>query len=146
MKVIIRRSVHHEGEQLIAIWCRSVDATHHFLSAQDRTAIETQVRAFLPGAPLWVAANANDTPVAFMLLSEHHLEALFVDPDVRGSGVGRQLIEHALSLIADLTTDVNEQNAQALGFYQRMGFDVTGRSETDDHGRPYPLLHLRHKL
>ena len=68
--MIIRRSVHHEGEQLIAIWCRSVDATHHFLSAQDRTAIETQVRAFLPGAPLWVAANANDTPVAFMLLSE----------------------------------------------------------------------------
>lgn len=143
--VIIRRSQRHEGERLVAIWCRSVDATHDFLSAKDRVAIETQVRAFLPDAPLWIAVNTDDVPVAFMLLSEHHLEALFVDPDVRGSGVGRLLVEHALALIANLTTDVNEQNAQAVGFYQKMGFEVTGRSEMDDHGRPYPLLHLRHK-
>ena len=115
--MIIRRSQRHEGERLIAIWCRSVDATHDFLSAQDRADIEVQV---------------------------HHLEALFVDPDTRGTGVGRRMVEHALSLIPDLTTDVNEQNAQAVGFYQKMGFVVTGRSETDDHGRPYPLLHLRY--
>lgn len=142
--MIIRRSQRHEGERLIAIWCRSVDATHDFLSAQDRADIEVQVRAFLPEAPLWVAVDDNDVPVAFMLLSEHHLEALFVDPDARGTGVGRKMVEHALSLIPDLTTDVNEQNAQAVGFYQKMGFVVTGRSETDDHGRPYPLLHLRY--
>ena len=142
--MIIRRSQRHEGERLVEIWCRSVDATHDFLSAQDRAEIEIQVRTFLPEAPLWVAADANNVPLAFMLLSEHHLEALFVDPDARGTGVGRKLVEHALSLIPDLTTDVNEQNEQAVGFYQKMGFVVTGRSETDDHGRPYPLLHLRY--
>ena len=142
--MVIRRSQRHEGERLAEIWCRSVDATHDFLSAQDREEIEVQVRTFLPEAPLWVATDANDVPLAFMLLSEHHLEALFVDPDARGTGVGRKLVEHALSLIPDLTTDVNEQNEQAVGFYQKMGFVVTGRSETDDHGRPYPLLHLRY--
>jgi len=142
--VVIRRSQRHEGERLVEIWCRSVDATHDFLSAQDRAEIEVQVRTFLPEAPLWVATDANDVPLAFMLLSEHHLEALFVDPDARGTGVGRKLVEHALSLLPGLTTDVNEQNEQAVGFYQKMGFVVTGRSETDDHGRPYPLLHLRY--
>mgnify|MGYP000742572085 CR=1 FL=1 len=121
---IMRRSQRQEGERLGAIWCRSVDATHDFLSAQDRADIEVQVRAFLPEAPLWVAVDDNDVPVAFMLLSEHHLEALFVDPDARGTGVGRKLVEHALSLIPDLTTDVNEQNAQAVVFYQKMGFAV----------------------
>ncbi|WP_052281794.1 acetyltransferase [Kluyvera genomosp. 1] len=141
----IRRSQRHEGERLIAIWCRSVDATHDFLSAQDRVEIEVQVRAFLPEAPLWVAVNGDDVPVAFMLLSEHHLEALFVDSDARGMGVGRDLLEHALSLIPHLTTDVNEQNTQAVGFYQKMGFVVHGRSATDDHARPYPLLHLRYE-
>ena len=142
--MVIRRSQRHEGERLVEIWCRSVDATHDFLSAQDRAEIEVQVRTFLPEAPLWVAVDNNNVPLAFMLLSEHHLEALFVDPDARGTGVGRKLVEHALSLIPDLTTDVNEQNEQAVGFYQKMGFVVTGRSETDDHGRPYPLLHLRY--
>ena len=142
--MIIRRSQDHESERLIDIWCRSVDATHDFLSALDRTEIEQQVRSFLPEAPLWVATNSDDLPVAFMLLSEHHLEALFVDPDARGCGVGRELVAHALALIPNLTTDVNEQNSQAVGFYQKMGFVVTGRSDTDDHGRPYPLLHLRY--
>jgi putative acetyltransferase len=38
--------------------------------------------------------------------------------------------------------NVNEQNAQAVGFYSRSGFVVVGRSELDDAGRPYPLLHM----
>jgi hypothetical protein len=41
------------------------------------------------------------------------------------------------------SVDVNEQNPQAMGFYLRMGFAVAGRSETDDVGRPFPILHLR---
>nr|WP_254924477.1 acetyltransferase [Klebsiella pneumoniae] len=74
-----------------------------------------------------------------------HMDALFVDPDVRGCGVGKLLIEHALSLTPKLTTNVNEQNEQAVGFYQKMGFRVTGRSETDDLGQPYPLLNLMYE-
>jgi putative acetyltransferase len=39
--------------------------------------------------------------------------------------------------------DVNEQNEQAVGFYQRMRFGVEGRSELDSQGKPFPLLHMR---
>jgi putative acetyltransferase len=42
-----------------------------------------------------------------------------------------------------LTVDVNEQNPEALAFYRACGFTVAGRSEVDDAGRPFPLLHLR---
>lgn len=141
----IRRSRREESQALGDIWCRSVDATHDFLQAADRIAIEKQVRAFLPDAPLWVAVTADDLPVGFMLLAEQHLEALFVDPDFRGAGVGRLLITHARALAPQLTTDVNEQNAQATGFYLKMGFCITGRSEKDSEGRSYPLLHLRYQ-
>ena len=103
------------------------------------------VRAFLPEAPLWVAVNTEDQPIAFMLLTGDHMDALFVDPDVRGCGVGKLLIEHALSLTPKLTTNVNEQNEQAVGFYQKMDFRVKGRSETDDLGQPYPLLNLMYE-
>ncbi len=34
-------------------------------------------------------------------------------------------------------------NAISGGFYEHHGFEVIGRSELDDAGRPYPLLHLR---
>ncbi|EMU1128932.1 TPA: acetyltransferase [Citrobacter koseri] len=144
MVISIRRSRQDEGEKLIAIWCRSVDATHHFLSASYRSELEELVRSFLPEAPLWVAVTEQDEPIAFMLLTGQHMDALFVDPDVRGCGVGKFLVDHAITLAPELTTNVNEQNEQAVGFYKKMGFKVTGRSEVDDLGRPYPLLNLVH--
>lgn len=48
MVISIRRSRHEEGEELVAIWCRSVDATHDFLSAEYRAELEELVRSFLP--------------------------------------------------------------------------------------------------
>lgn len=69
MVISIRRSRHEEGEELVAIWCRSVDATHDFLSAEYRAELEELVHSFLPEAPLWVAVNERDQPVGFMLLS-----------------------------------------------------------------------------
>ena len=141
MPFTIRRSRKDEGDKLISIWCRSVDATHHFLSADYRIEL---VSSFLPEAPLWVAVTEQDEPVAFMLLTDQHMDALFVDPDVRGSGVGKLLIEHALSMVSTLTTNVNEQNEQAVGFYKKMGFNVTGRTEVDDLERQYLLLNPVH--
>ena len=41
------------------------------------------------------------------------------------------------------TLDVNEQNPQAVGFYEHEGFVVAGRSPVADAGRPFPLLHMR---
>ena len=39
--------------------------------------------------------------------------------------------------------DVNEQNEQAVGFYEHYGFEVFDRSETDGMGDPFPILHMR---
>lgn len=141
----LRTSRHEDGALLVDLWRRSVDATHHFLSAEDRQAIDGEVCGFLPHAPVVVAVDENDKPHGFMLIDGTHMEALFVDPDVRGTGIGRQLLQHGLSEHGTLSTDVNVQNSQAVGFYQRMGFVETGRSEVDSQGRPYPLIHLRYQ-
>jgi putative acetyltransferase len=125
------------------IWCRAVDATHDFLSPEDRRDIEVEVAAFLPNAPLDLAVDETDKVIGFMLLDGSHMEALFVDPDLRGSGVGRALVEYAVKRHPDLTTEVNEQNLQAIGFYERLGFERCGRSALDGQGRRYPLIHLR---
>lgn len=102
------------------------------------------VRGFLPQAPLLLAVDENDYPLAFMLIDAGHMEALFVDPARRGGGIGAGLVRHGLALHPNMTTDVNEQNQQAVGFYERMGFIRTGRSPIDGQGRPYPLIHLKY--
>lgn len=47
MVINIRRSRPDEGDKLTAIWCRSVDATHDFLTKAYRKELEEMVRAFL---------------------------------------------------------------------------------------------------
>ncbi len=144
--VHIRLSEPEDGARIIEIWRNAVDATHDFLSAKDRQDIETEVVACLPMPLLWVAVDNDDRAIGFMLIGDGRMEALFVDAAERGSGIGRVLVEHALRLHPGLETDVNEQNVQAVGFYERMGFRRIGRSETDQQGRPYPLIHLRHAV
>lgn len=119
MVISIRRSRHEEGEELVAIWCRSVDATHDFLSAEYRAELEELVHSFLPEAPLWVAVNERDQPIGFMLLSGQHMDALFIDPDVRGCGVGRMLVKHALSMAPELTTLLMSKMSRRLGSIRR---------------------------
>ncbi|CAM1021971.1 TPA: acetyltransferase [Proteus mirabilis] len=140
LKIRISRS--SEAPEIIQIWKNSVDATHDFLTADDRQEIEKEVIGFFSETPVWVATNQEDRPLGFMFLHDGHLEALFIDASARGLGIGKQLISHALSLYPNLSVDVNEQNQQAVGFYQHMGFQISGRSELDNQGRAYPLLHL----
>lgn len=140
-----RPSTKDDLPRIMDIWRRAVDATHDFLAPDDRDAIEAELVTFFPQISLLLAVDDNDTPLGFMFLHDGHMEALFIDPDQHGKGIGKALIHRALAENPDLTTDVNEQNHKALGFYEHQGFERTGRSTHDGQGRPYPLIHLRYK-
>jgi putative acetyltransferase len=142
--ISIRISRPDDGERAIEIWRHAVDATHHFLIPEDRQAIDAMVCDFLPKVPLWLAVDTSDYPLALMFIDNGHMEALFVAPAYRGNGIGATLVRHGLALHSNMTTDVNEQNLQALGFYEKMGFTRTGRSALDGQGRPYPIIHLEY--
>ena len=68
---------------------------------------------------------------------------LFIDPEFRAKGIGRILAHFAVAELKIENVDVNEQNLQALGFYQKLGFKIKNRSEFDGKGKPYPILHLK---
>ena len=140
----IRASRADDVPHLLEVWRRAVDATYDFLTSEDRVAIDRIVAEdYLPSARLMVAANSDDVPVAFLGGSGDEIESLFVDPSVYGQGVGRLLVEDfAAGREGSLRVDVNEQNAGARAFYERVGFRIAGRSANDGEGRPYPLLHL----
>lgn len=126
---------------LVGIWERAVRATHGFLDEETLQEIkEALIPAYFPNVDLY-AATYGGKPVAFIGLSDTTIEMLFVDNDSRGRGYGSLLVDFARRKGAT-KVDVNEQNPVALKFYQSQGFVITGRDETDDAGRPYPILHL----
>ena len=131
---------------LVALWERSVRATHGFLTEADINDLRPQVLEALSddALELWVLADRADVPVGFMGLVDHDIAALFLEPAARGQG-GAGSSSHTPNSCAraSLTVDVNEQNPAALGFYEALGFVVVGRSPVDGDGRPFPLLHMR---
>ena len=140
-----RTSTDQDLPQIMEIWRQAVDATHDFLAASDKAAIEAELMTFFPQVQLDLAVDDADRAQGFMFLHDGHLEALFIHPDQHGKGIGKAFIQRAVSRFPALTTDVNEQNPGALAFYERVGFDRTGRSSIDGQGRPYPLIHLRYR-
>ena len=139
----IRRGTPQDVPRAVEIWRKAVDATHGFLSAQDRAEIDAIVaECFLPNAELWLATDGCDHPVGFLVMDDKAIDALFVDPAFHGQGFGTELLNHALKLSPNATVEASEQADNALPFYLARGFRIVGRSETDGDGRPYPLIHL----
>jgi putative acetyltransferase len=143
----IRQALPGDRETLLDIWLRSVQATHDFVSAEDIQIFIPLVRGYLASGQteFWVLVDERGALMGFMGIAGTKMESLFLAPEFHRRGGGRRLVKYAQARSAELTVDVNEQNAGALAFYDACGFVVEGRSPTDEMGRPYPLLHLRWK-
>jgi putative acetyltransferase len=142
--VTVRKGLSSDHPALLALWRRSVTATHAFLTKEDIQDIEKEsANKHLPTLEVWIC-EADDAVISgFMGLNGPKVEMLFVEPARCGTGIGSYLLDHAGRLHGTLTLDVNEQNPQAVGFYLHYGFKEIGRSATDADGRPFPLIHMK---
>ena len=133
-------------EQLIAVWEKSVKATHLFLSENEVEEIKEYIPQALNGVVhLIIAENESGSPAAFMGIEEQKLEMLFIAPEERGKGLGRKLLQYGMENYSVSELAVNERNPLAKGFYEHMGFHVYRRTDHDEQGNPYPLLYMKLK-
>ena len=145
----IRRMRREDHDALLALWERSVRATHGFLGDADIAGYRPLVAEILAGQALewWVLTQDGKAPIGFLGLSASRIEALFLEPAQRRRGWGRRLVEHAQQRSSGpLSVDVNEQNVEARIFYEALGFAVVGRSPVDETEQPHPILHLRREV
>ena len=130
--------------RLTAVWEDSVRATHRFLSDEEIQKIKAYVPQALSRIPILIAAEKGpERPVAFMGMDGARLEMLFVASAERGRGLGRRLLETGIRDYGIREVTVNEQNPQAIGFYEHLGFRAYKRTDHDEQDNLYPLLYMR---
>lgn len=66
------------------------------------------------------------------IIDEGHILDVAVDPEIRGCGVGRLLVEKVLEECRTggasfVSLEVRESNGTAIGLYEKMGFIAVGR-------------------
>ena len=145
--IVVGEEPAERSEQLLVgltdVWERSVRATHAFLAEEDVSRLRAMVPQAIAEVPRLLVARRAGRLAGFAGADGTFLEMLFVDAADRGAGVGRLLLERAVELLGVTELSVNEQNPQAVGFYEHMGFSVFRRTETDTQGDPFPLLYMR---
>ena len=130
--------------QLLEVWEDSVKATHTFLSNEEIEKIKEYVpQALSDITHLIIATDKNENPIAFMGIEENKLEMLFIKNNEREKGLGKRLLNYGIANYNVNELAVNEQNPQAKGFYEHIGFKVYQRNELDDQGNPYPVLYMK---
>ncbi|WP_374951497.1 GNAT family N-acetyltransferase [Mucilaginibacter sp.] len=131
-----------EYPHLIDLWENSVRATHHYLTEDDIAVYKQLLQyKYLSQVKLY-CTRQNGQMTGFVGIAGDLVHMLFIHPHAMGKGAGKRLLEFAIDQKQVKKVNVNEQNEQAKGFYRYMGFDVTGRSETDGAGKPYPILQM----
>lgn len=138
---MIRKMEVTDYPRLMEIWESAVLHTHDFLMAEDFSYYKKQLPVYFQHVTL-LGFEHEGQLVGFMGIAEGNLEMLFVDNDWRGTGIGKKLVAYAIAHLQVTKVDVNEQNAQAIGFYNYMGFTVVRRSALDGEGKAYPILHM----
>lgn len=133
-------------QELTLVWEASVRATHDFLPDSYIELLRNLVLTRYLDAVMLICTRDKQQHISgFAGVAAGKIEMLFIAPQHRGEGLGKQLLQYAMEHLNADELDVNEQNPQALGFYYKQGFEVIGRSEVDGMGQPYPLLHMRLK-
>lgn len=129
--------------QLLAVWEKSVRETHIFLSDAEVENIKKYVPEALTGVShLLIAQDEKGHPTAFMGVGNKALEMLFITPEQMGKGLGKALLGLGVEKYGVKQLTVNEQNPQAVGFYEHLGFKVYKKTTHDEQGNPYPLLYM----
>lgn len=132
------------SKELLNIWENSVRNTHLFLTDSE----VMQIKQYVPQAlntveNLIIAENEYGKVVAFMGTENKRLEMLFISPTERGKGIGKQLVQYGIKGFNINEVTVNEQNPQAVGVYEHIGFKTYKRTDLDEQGNPYPLLYMK---
>jgi GNAT superfamily N-acetyltransferase len=148
--VSIRDALPHEAHALELIQRRASDVWEEYreqLSAHP-DAIAPPHQAIAEGR-VRVAVNESGRRLGFSVVlpveeGRCELDDLFVEPDCMRGGVGRMLVRdlaaHAAAAGARSVEVI--ANPNALGFYSRLGFEISGRASTRFGGAPRMTLDL----
>ena len=140
-----RAFVHYQAwrETYPGLMPESVLAAHTLERCRERA----NDRRFSNGSNTFVAIDREDGDrvVGFGTLSHHardfvsvpeagEVVALYVLKDFQGYGIGRDLLEHCLAWLPRprVALFVLKGNDRAIGFYEHMGFRLTGHEITQD--------------
>ena len=91
INLAIQKATEAHHAAIAQVWEASVLATHHFLKAEDFNTIKPLVEnQFLKMVDLYFTTDDQNKINGFLGVLDGKIEMLFIHPQARGSGIGKQ--------------------------------------------------------
>ena len=120
---------------IVQLWQANVKVTHTFLMKEEIQNIKQYVpQAVEHVQHLCIALSKQGELLGFIGVADQRLEMLFIQVNARGQGISKQLLRYAIKNFDVNELTVNEQNPQAIGFYEHLGFVTYKRTDLDEGG------------
>jgi hypothetical protein len=92
---------------------------------------------------LIIAVNEQQLPMVSWVSTVQRLPCFLLIKNIVVKVSVSDLIQFGIKNYQADELTVNEQNPQAVGFYEHIGFVAYQRHETDDQGKPFPVLKMK---
>jgi ribosomal protein S18 acetylase RimI-like enzyme len=137
--VIIRTSTPADYPALADLWYDSWQSVG-ISNETDLSREGVRQRFYQEAADSWVlcVAERDGGRLGFLAMvpEEARIDQLFVDPALKGAGIGPALMTHAKSVMPEgIVLTTHETNLRARAFYERDGFVLTGIEPDAVHRR-----------
>ena len=137
---VIRSMMEKDTSQIMKIWLHSNIEAHDFIPADYWNNQTEYVEKALLQAEVYVYGDGSRI-LGFAGLTGDYLAGIFVRSDLRSKGIGRLLLEHLKSGRRCLTLHVYKENAAALRFYKKNGFQISAEDIDEMTGeREYEMI------
>ncbi len=130
-------------KELVNLWEETVRNTHLFLESEEISRIKEYVPTAIKEIPHLIIVEDKNIPLGFIGINNYKVEMLFIKNSFRGKGLGKDLLNYVIKKYSINELTVNEQNKEAMKFYEHMDFKTYKRQELDEQGLPYPILYMK---
>jgi len=130
---MIRKLNEADIDKVMDIWMKSTIKAHDFISKEYwQNNYNTVKEVYIPMSETFVYKDAQGIKGFISVINNEFIGALFVDIDFQGNGIGKQLIDYAVSKYGKLQLAVYKENKKSVEFYINRGFKIIEEQINDD--------------
>ena len=130
---MIRKLNEADIDKVMDIWMKSTIKAHDFISKEYwQNNYNTIKEVYIPMSETFVYKDVQGIKGFISVINNEFIGALFVDIDFQGNGIGKQLIDYAVSKYGKLQLAVYKENKKSVEFYINRGFKIIEEQINDD--------------
>ena len=137
---MIRECTPADISQVLEVWLSASIKAHNFIAPDFWESKINDMRDVCIPASETLIFESKEKVVGFVCLYGDILAAIFVSPELQGSGIGTALLNDAKSRRKSLQLTVYKENVRSIGFYEKHGFICVGEQKDEHTGHPEIIM------